>query len=87
MDEHKILAERHQQLQLMGMDRGQVWQMSLQFLLLGLLGEYIGRLYEDSRGRPLFLLSMTVGEGLASQATAPITDFNSENPAPSMLIQ
>jgi polyisoprenyl-phosphate glycosyltransferase len=55
--------------------------MSLQFLFLGLLGEYIGRLYEDSRGRPLFLLSMTVGEGLASQATAPITDFNSENPA------
>jgi polyisoprenyl-phosphate glycosyltransferase len=39
---------------------------SLQLLFLGVLGEYIGRLYEGSRGRPLYLLSQTVGEGLES---------------------
>jgi glycosyltransferase involved in cell wall biosynthesis len=54
--------------------------MSLQLLFLGVLGEYIGRLYENSRGRPLFLLSMTVGEGLASPRSAPTVGFNSEKP-------
>src|SRR5262249_40985866 len=53
---------------------------SLQLLFLGVLGEYIGRLYESSRGRPLFLISMTVGEGLASQPTVDTTGFNLEKP-------
>ena len=38
---------------------------ALQFLLLGVLGEYVGRLYEESRGRPLFLVAGRAGAGLA----------------------
>jgi polyisoprenyl-phosphate glycosyltransferase len=41
----------------------------LQFLFLGLLGEYIGRLYETSRNRPLFMISTEVGDGLGSKRT------------------
>jgi len=37
---------------------------ALQFFMLGVLGEYVGRLYEESRGRPLFLQSARVGRGL-----------------------
>jgi polyisoprenyl-phosphate glycosyltransferase len=37
---------------------------AFQFFLLGVLGEYIGRLYEESRGRPLFIEAARVGEGL-----------------------
>jgi dolichol-phosphate mannosyltransferase len=37
---------------------------ALQFFMLGLLGEYIGRLYEESRGRPLFLEAGRIGLGL-----------------------
>lgn len=37
---------------------------ALQFFMLGVLGEYIGRLYEGSRARPLFLEAARVGEGL-----------------------
>lgn len=37
---------------------------SLQFFMLGVLGEYVGRLYEGSRARPLFLESARIGEGL-----------------------
>lgn len=37
---------------------------ALQFLMLGVLGEYIGRLYEESRGRPLYLEATRTGVGL-----------------------
>jgi dolichol-phosphate mannosyltransferase len=37
---------------------------ALQFFMLGVLGEYVGRLYEESRGRPLFLEAARVGLGL-----------------------
>ena len=33
------------------------------FLLLGVLGEYIGMIYEESRARPHFLLKQTHGLG------------------------
>jgi glycosyltransferase involved in cell wall biosynthesis len=39
---------------------------SLQFIMLGIIGEYLGRLYEESRSRPLFLEWERVGQGLAS---------------------
>lgn len=37
---------------------------SLQFLMLGVFGEYLGRLYEGSLGRPLFVEAGRVGRGL-----------------------
>jgi dolichol-phosphate mannosyltransferase len=39
---------------------------ALQFFMLGIIGEYLGRLYEESRGRPLFLEAERVGSGLAA---------------------
>jgi len=39
---------------------------ALQFFMLGVIGEYLGRLYEESRGRPLFLEAERVGHGLVA---------------------
>lgn len=39
---------------------------AMQFLMLGVIGEYIGRLYEQSRQRPLFMEAERVGSGLHS---------------------
>jgi len=44
---------------------------ALQFVMLGIIGEYLGRLYEQSRGRPLFLEATRVGCGLAGRTGAP----------------
>jgi polyisoprenyl-phosphate glycosyltransferase len=39
---------------------------ALQFVMLGIIGEYLGRLYEESRRRPLFLEAGRIGRGLAA---------------------
>ena len=39
---------------------------ALQFLMLGIIGEYIGRLYEQSRDRPLFMEAERAGKGLCA---------------------
>ena len=33
----------------------------LQLVAIGLLGEYVGRVFDDVRGRPLYLVGETVG--------------------------
>ena len=33
---------------------------SMQFLVLGIIGDYVGRLYEQSKGRPLFIIERVV---------------------------
>lgn len=43
--------------------------------LLGVLGEYIGRIYEETKGRPLYLVSQTVnfaGDEQASRTAEPV---------------
>jgi len=35
---------------------------SLQFFVLGMIGEYIGRLFIEQKGRPLFLVAEVVGK-------------------------
>ena len=50
-----------------------------QFLMLGIIGAYLGRLYEQSKGRPLFMIrdmvggadTSAVGTGSASQRAIP----------------
>ena len=43
-----------------------------QFLMLGIIGAYLGRLYDQSKGRPLFLIRDMVGRsGELPPATEP----------------
>jgi len=34
----------------------------VQLMLIGVLGEYVGRVYEEIKGRPLYLVDEVVGE-------------------------
>jgi dolichol-phosphate mannosyltransferase len=43
---------------------------ALQFLMLGVIGEYIGRLYEQSLARPMFMEAERAGQGLATKGLA-----------------
>jgi dolichol-phosphate mannosyltransferase len=44
---------------------------AVQLICIGILGEYIGRIYEETRGRPLYILSETAGfEYLASRKSS-----------------
>lgn len=36
---------------------------SVQLLVLGIFGEYLGRLYDQSKGRPLFIIDSIIAEG------------------------
>ncbi|HEX8322681.1 MAG TPA: glycosyltransferase family 2 protein [Tepidisphaeraceae bacterium] len=40
---------------------------SVQLFMLGIIGEYLGRLYEQSKGRPLFTIDVIVGSGPESR--------------------
>ena len=40
----------------------------VQLMLIGVLGEYVGRVYEEIKGRPLYLVDEVVGEGEGDQA-------------------
>jgi glycosyltransferase involved in cell wall biosynthesis len=44
---------------------------SLQFLVLGVFGEYLGRLCAESKGRPLFIVERVVGGPAAERPAAP----------------
>ena len=51
-----------------------------QFLMLGIIGAYLGRLYDQSKGRPLFLIrGMVVG---AAKGSAPTQKLASTPPPP-----
>jgi dolichol-phosphate mannosyltransferase len=41
----------------------------VQFLVLGIIGAYLGRLYDQSKGRPLFLIRDIVGGEGSAEAT------------------
>jgi dolichol-phosphate mannosyltransferase len=49
---------------------------AVQLIVLGIIGEYLGRLYEQSKGRPLFIIDQVVRGGRAEPPAAP-----SETPA------
>jgi dolichol-phosphate mannosyltransferase len=47
----------------------------VQFLMLGIIGAYLGRLYDQSKGRPLFLIRDIVGGHVTSvAATQPASE-------------
>ena len=43
----------------------------MQFLMLGIIGAYLGRLYDQSKGRPLFMIRDIVGGGPRVEVSAP----------------
>ncbi len=50
----------------------------VQLITIGILGEYVGRVYDEIKGRPLYLVADNVGTGLepaagSSPSTAPVT--------------
>lgn len=51
---------------------------SLQFFLLGVQGEYIGRLYEQSKQRPLFIIDRILRTELPSEKRQPQADMPSK---------
>lgn len=50
-----------------------------QFLAMGLLGEYIGRIYHDVRGRPRYIISSVVGTGTSAQKDVSLDHSLGEN--------
>lgn len=47
-----------------------VAMFALQFLLMGVLGEYVGRIFEEAKARPLYILRETVGFETEEQDSA-----------------
>jgi dolichol-phosphate mannosyltransferase len=50
----------------------------VQLITIGILGEYVGRIYDEIKGRPLYLVAENVGSGLEAASdslpsTAPVT--------------
>jgi len=43
----------------------------VQLIGIGILGEYVGRIYDEIKARPLYLVAENVGGGLAAGADSP----------------
>ncbi len=49
---------------------GMMFLSGIQLLSIGVLAEYVGRIYEEVKQRPLFLLNERTGNGLSTQAVS-----------------
>jgi polyisoprenyl-phosphate glycosyltransferase len=54
-----------------------IFLSGVQLLFLGIIGEYLGRLYEEAKGRPLYVVADV---RRASERAAPINDSRSADP-------
>jgi polyisoprenyl-phosphate glycosyltransferase len=54
---------------------------SVQLFVLGIIGQYLGRIHEQSRGRPLFMVESIYRSGKREPAEAPTTATTKEPPA------
>jgi len=52
--------------------------IGMQLLALGLVGEYIGRIYNDVRDRPIYFIRETIGIGLSENNSDSMSSMNSQ---------
>jgi dolichol-phosphate mannosyltransferase len=52
----------------------------VQLLALGIIGEYLGRLYEESKGRPLFIIEQIVGRQSVAVDSLPAETVSKKEP-------
>ena len=55
---------------------------AVQMFVLALMGEYIGRLYNESKGRPLYIVQEVAGEGRADAKLGYIADATAKSERP-----
>ena len=73
----------------MGISAGPWWHLAagmvglfgFQFVLLGFVGEYIGRIFDEAKGRPIYVVRRKLGFAAAGAATDRIDDDAAEEPA------
>ena len=53
---------------------------SVQLLVLGVFGEYLGRMYEQIKGRPLFIVDQVVRSEVGSEPQGPVGNRNGKAP-------
>jgi dolichol-phosphate mannosyltransferase len=55
---------------------------AIQMFVLALMGEYIGRLYNEAKGRPLYIVQEVAGEGRADAKLGYIAEATANSDRP-----
>lgn len=62
---------------------GMMFFSGIQLLSIGILAEYVGRIYEEVKQRPNYLVSQRLGQGLPLQLAHSLQASNASQPVPS----
>ena len=53
---------------------GIAFSIGVQLLSVGILGEYIGRIFDEVKQRPVYIIGQALGQGGLAGAAAPVAD-------------